>query len=517
MFEGLRKKIAGLIAPRREQVNLEQLAANMARLRATYDAARNGNEYKNIWSNADFYDADSANSKTVRHTLISRSRYEIANNGFTDGIIQTYATDIVGVGPNLRMQTGSQQLNQLIEFTWSNWMRAVQLRNKLWTMAHAKPGDGEAFGVIRRNPGVRHPIKLDVQLYEAEQCQTPWLPYDEPGYIDGVRFDEYGNPIWYEFLLEHPGSNDRVNFDSETEKVPADYVLHWFKKRRPGQHRGIPELASTLNIGAAARRMREAVLAAHETAADFSLICKTQMTPDEADAVAPFTTMDIEKRMMAFMPNGWDPFQLKAEFPATNHEMFVKLLINEQARPLSMPLNKAACNSADYNYASGRLDHQTYYASIDIARADCNEMVLDKLFRAWLPEAVMAFGWFGGNPRAISDGGLTHTWDWPKHQVADVKAEADANATKLQSGQIGLHRIYSDGGTDLEDEIPAMARTFNVDEDEIRKRLLDICLPGAPQVAAPQQQPSETPDEPEATAALRQLIPPYRNGETNGH
>lgn len=480
--------------------------------RATYDAARSGNEYDNIWANADRYDADSANSREVRHTLISRSRYEIGNNGFSDGIAQTYATDLVGVGPTLRMQTGSPGLNQLIEFTWQQWAKAVRLRSKLWTMAHAKHSDGEAFGILRRNARVRHPVKLDIQLVEAEQCQTPWLPYEERGYIDGIRFDDLGNPVYYEFLLDHPGSNTRLTDASETEKVPAEHVLHWFRCRRPGQHRGVPECASTLNVGAAARRWREATLAAAETAADFSLLMKTQQTPDDADAIAPFSTMDITKRMMAFLPAGWDPTQLKGEFPTATHESFSKSLINEQARPKSMPYNKAACDSSSYNYASGRLDHQTYFGAQDTERADADEQVLDKAFDAWLPEAVAAFGWFGGNASVIREGGLSHTWDWPKHQVADVKAEADANATKLTTGQVGLHRLYSDSGFDLEDEIPAMAETFGVDGSEIRKRLLDICLPAAQQAqpAAPEPEPEE---ENEIDAALRRAL----NGHARPH
>lgn len=461
-------------ASRLQEVNAELLRRLQ---KARYDAAGAGSEYENIWANADQYDADSANSRDVRHTLIARCRYEIGNNGFSDGIAQTYATDLIGVGPMLRMQTGSSALNQLIESRWASWAKAVRLRSKLWTMAHAKHSDGEAFAVVRDNPNVRHAIKLDIVPIEAEQCQTPWLPYDEPGYIDGIRFDEFGNPLWYEFLTEHPGSAHRVTFDSETEKIDADYVLHWFKCRRPGQHRGVPECSSTLNAGAAARRWREATIAAAETAAHFSLFLTTNLDPEQIDAVSPMSTLDIQKRMMTALPMGWEAFQAKAEQPTAQYAEFSKALINEQARPKSMPYNKAACDSSSYNYASGRLDHQTYYGSLDVERADGNEQVLDKIFRAWLIEAVRVYGWFGGNRANIVDGGLTHDWDWPKHQVADIKAEADATETKLTSGQVGLHRVYSDAGLDLEDEIPAMARTYGVDESVIRKRLLDIVLP----------------------------------------
>lgn len=496
--------------PKADRVT-QQVVTVPVRQRANYDGAGNGDEYKNVWANADRYDADSANSRDVRHTLISRSRYEIANNGFSDGIAQTYATDLVGVGPSLRMQTGSTALNQMIERTWSQWAAAINLRGKLWTSAHAKHSDGEGLGVIYRNPRVRHPVKFDWVLKEAEQCQTPWLPFEDRGYIDGVRFDEFGNPVWYEFLLDHPGSNTRMTIASETEKIPADLVTHWFKVRRPGQHRGVPECASTLNAGAAARRWREATIAAAETAANFTLFIHTEFDPDEMDGVAPMSTMDIEKRMMTALPRGYKPEQMKAEHPTGNYESFHKSLVNEQARPKSMPYNKAACDSSSYNYASGRLDHQTYNASLAVDRADCNEQVLDKLFTAFLREAVMVFGWFGGNPNAIAETGLSHTWDWPKPQVADVQTEADANETKLQSGQVGLHRLYAESGLDLEDEIPAMAQTFGVDEAEIRKRLLDICLP-ATKPAATQQQP----EQPPPAAASLTRIAPHINGSTNG-
>jgi len=487
-------------------IDLDALASAIARIRGSYDAARNGDEYKNIWANADAYDADSAHSREVRQTLVQRSRYEINNNGFSDGIAQTYATDVVGTGPTLRMQTTSPGFNQMVELQWNLWCKAVQFRRKLWCQAHAKHSDGESIAVMRRNARLPHPVQIDLVLYETEQCQTPYLPFGVDGFIDGIRFDAYGNPETYDILRHHPGTVSSL-IDLEPERVPADRVLHWFKMRRPGQHRGVPECASTLNLGAAARRWRESNLAAADMAADWSLVVKTQQSPDEADAVKPFSTMDVAKRQMAFLPTGWEADQLKAEFPTASYEAFHKTLINEQGRPKSMPLNKSMCNSADYNYASGRLDHQTYYATLDVDRADCNDLVLDKIFSLWFDMAIKSFGWLGGLPDAVSPLAKLHSWDWPKHKVADIQAEAEASQTKLQSGQIGIHRLYSEAGLDLEDEIPAMAQSFGVDETEIRKRLLDICLPAT---AAPPQQPATPP----AAAAS---IPRLNGNALNGH
>lgn len=489
MLQTIRRAIGRLTG----QKPTRQVVASLqerARIRATYDAARTSDEFKNYWANADRLDADSANSKEVRHTLISRSRYEIGNNAYSDGIAQTITNDLIGNGPSLRMQTGSDGFNRLVELTWFEWSEAVDLRRKLWCMAHAKHVDGESFAVMRMNPRVDHAVKLDLVLYEAEQCQTPWVPYTDEGYIDGIKFDDFGNPEWYDFLRYHPGTTHDVRLDPQPERVPADRVLHWYRMRRPGQHRGVPEMASSLNAGAAARRWREATLSAAERAALLTLMMKTQMTPDEAEAVAPFSTMDIEKGLMSFLPAGWDPFQAEGKFPTATHEAFHKSLVNEMGRSVNMPRNKAACDSSDYNYASGRLDHGTYYDSLDVQRRDCDALVLNRVFRVWFDIAVARYQWLGGDPDAISASARAHAWGWPKHRVADVEADANATETKIKSFQTTLQRVYDDQGLDFDDEVEAMARTFGVSSDEIRKRLFDLLLPAAQQAQPSQSQPA---------------------------
>jgi capsid protein len=481
---------------------------------ARYDASQDSDEFRKYWAAADAYDADSAHSREVRIKLIHRSRYEIGNSGFSDGIAQTYATDLVGNGPTLRMQTRSKRFNELVETEWQAWIKAVQFRRKLWCLAHAKHGDGEGMGVMRRNPRVKHAVPLDVVLYEAEQFQSDLL-YSQPGRIDGMKFDEFGNVVIYELLRQHPGSAKGESMSSRPEQIAADRVIHWFKLRRPGQHRAVPEMASTLNTGAAARRWREATIAAAETAADFALILQTAMNPDgEVDPVQAMSSFEIKNRMMVAAPMGWQGNQMKAEHPNAQYEAFNKTLINEQARPKSMPYNKAACDSSDYNYASGRLDHQTYYAALDVERGDCDDLVMDPLFDVWFDLAVVTFGWLGGDPDAISPRAKAHIWDWPKHRVADVKVEAQANATKLKTAQIALHRLYSDAGLDLEEEIELMATTFDVDVKEIRQRLLDITLP-APKVSPAGPPPGHS-DTNDAVGAMLERLQ-SRGGTVNGH
>jgi capsid protein len=509
MLTGIRKLVGRFFGrdtatASRSERELADLQDRYAKLRGSYDAARTSDEFKNYWANSDRLSADAANSREVRHTLISRSRYEAGNNAYSDGIAQTITNDLIGNGPTLRMQTASEGFNRTVELSWFLWSNAIDLRRKLWCMAHAKHVDGESFGVLRRNPKVKHPVPMDVVLYEAEQIQSPY-PSIQDGEIDGITFDTFGNPTSYELLQRHPGDLNGYSFENP-ERIPADMMLHWFRMRRPGQHRGVPEMASSLNAGAAARRWREATLSAAERAALLTMMMETNLAPEEADAVAPFSTMDVEKGLMNFLPMGWKPNFQDAKFPSATHTEFNKQLINEMGRAVNMPRNKAACDSSDYNYASGRLDHGTYYDSLDIQRVDCNERVLDPAFSAWFRMAVGRLGWLGGDPENIGSVTRFHTWDWPKHRVADVEAEANASQTKLKSGQVFPHTIFTDAGLDFEDELEKASVTFGVPADDLRKRLLDVILPPVQQGGAPGQ---SAPTKEVVAAILRDL---GRNG-----
>lgn len=452
--------VRGLSSPRRSVRVSPRRDERAPAVRAKFDAASDSVEFSNYWINADSYDADSAHSRAVRSRLVKRSRYEVANNGYADGIIQTHANFLVGIGPKLRV-IGSQHA-KAVEKAWSKWAKRVQLRRKLWCMAHAKTQDGESFALLVSNPRLADPVKLDLTLIETEQCQTPYLPYRAEGVIDGMTFDRFGNVLTYDILPHHPGGQWAVYYQAPNT-VSARFVLHWFQLRRPGQHRAVPEFRSTLNVGASSRRWREATVSAAETAASFAAALETDMPSGDADPMRPFDSIEIERRMMAALPMGWKLNQMKAEHPNATYESFNKGQINEQARPKSMPYNLAACDSSSYNYASGKLDHQTYFVGLDVEREDCNDLVLDPLFSAWYREAAPLYGWDREEPE--------HAWDFPQHPVADVVSEANAQDTKLKNGTLPLSRAAALAGEDFAEDLETMAKDYGVSVAKLQEML----------------------------------------------
>ena len=360
-------------------------------IRAKFDSAQTTPENRRHWANSDHLSADAAANPAVRRILRNRARYEIANNSYARGIVLTLANDVVGTGPRLQMLLGDGEdrtVNGTIEREFAAWAKAVDLAGKLRTMRMSRAQDGEAFALLFTNAGVAHSVQLDLKLIEADQVTSPDLLSAAANAVDGIVFDEFGNPEEYHVLKIHPGGQ-QVSVGLDYDHVPAESMLHWFRADRPGQSRGLPDILPALPLFAQLRRYTLAVIAAAESAANIAIFMKTSAPAGgEAADVEPMTTMEFEPNMAVFGPEGWEPSQIKAEQPATTYREFKGEILNEIARCLNMPYNVAACNSSGYNYASGRLDHQVYFKSLAVDRAEIESM---RSMRGIMAEYVDAY------------------------------------------------------------------------------------------------------------------------------
>jgi len=455
---------------RQRRAELRQAAARRAfhRLRARYDAAETTADNKLHWANADDLSARAANSLPVRKTLRKRSRYETANNSYAAGMMLTLSNDIVGSGPRLQMKTADSEYNTFVEREFAAWQRDVRWGQKLRTMCVSKPRDGETFAKLTTNPRHESPVWLDFELIETDQVTTPAL-VPTPQHIDGIWFDEFSQPSFYDILDQHPGDQDQAPRNLVPKKIPAESVIHWFREDRPGQKRGIPETTPALPLYAQLRRYTLAVIAAAETAADFAAIVSSTADPrlDDDDPVDPFSEIEITSRMLLTLPNKMQLQQLKAEQPTTTYGMFKQEILNEIARCLNMPYNVAAGNSSGYNYSSGRLDHQIYFRSIAITQIDCEAVVLDRLFREWYREAVLL-----KIARPLELRLRPWSWSWDPAEDLDPTKSAAARLQDLQSGALSYQRLYGELGLDWKVEQQQQAEALGVSVERYRQLLV---------------------------------------------
>ena len=199
---------------------------------ASYDAAQTTPNNANHWAAADSLDANAANNSSVRKDLRNRSRYEVANNTYARGIIDTFANDIIGSGPRLQIQTRSEDFNQFVERNYRDWADEIELYEKLLMARKAMAESGEVFIVMTSNPALQNSVKLDLAVIEAEQVADPTGMAIEStsSYVDGIHFDEFGNVTGYDVLNKHPGGDEHAFSFNDFETVPARFVIHLFKK-----------------------------------------------------------------------------------------------------------------------------------------------------------------------------------------------------------------------------------------------------------------------------------------------
>ena len=424
-------------------------------IKAKYDAAATTDENRRHWRNADDLSANAANNAEVRRLLRIRSRYEVANNSYAKGLVLTLAHDTVGTGPRLQLLTPDNSVNHRIEQEFSHWCRIVRLAEKLRTMRMARAADGEAFALLTDNQALPSAIKLDVQLVECDQVTTPDLSLKAMRAIDGIRFDGDGNPVEYHLLRDHPG-DPQVGLGFMYDRVPARNVIHYYRADRPGQARGVPDITPALPLFAHLRRYTLAVITAAEIAALPGGVLYTDAPANgEAESVEPMDLIELERGMLMTMPGGWKVSQIQAQFPTTTYGEFKREILGEIGRCLLVPVNVLTGDSSRHNYASGRLDHQTYFKSIRVEQSHLEAVVMDRILEAWLAEAAMVPGLL---PKAVRPTLTQRTWMWDGTSHVDPLKEANAQAVRLASFTTTLADEYARMGLDWETQIRQRAK-----------------------------------------------------------
>ena len=176
------------------------------------------------------------------------------------------------------------------------------------------------------------------------------------------------------------------------------------------------------------------------------------------------------RRMLTALPFGWKLSQLKAEQPVMHYKDYHDSIIREIARCLNVPFNVAAGDSSEHNYASGRLDHQTYFRSIDIERSEIEAYCLEKVFTSWLREYLGVTS--GIRQDDIELTSYKHQWHWDPHPHADPEKAAKADEILWNLGLFTDSDYLGRQGKDPEQHYEALAM------QNAKRQPLNMPMPG---------------------------------------
>ncbi|WP_277200649.1 phage portal protein [Victivallis vadensis] len=449
------------------------LALTKKRIVGRFDAAQTTSENAAHWSMATGWSADVEANSEVRRILRNRARYETANNPWVNGMIVTQAYDVIGTGPRLQMTSEFEEFNSRIEQDFGMWCREIGLAELLHTAQMTKCRDGETFMMLSFNPRLRNRVKLDVLLIEADRVTNllDGALLDESN-IDGIQFDAYGNPVWYNVLKHHPGGRFG-GLPNDSRTVSAEYIIHMFRQDRPGQHRGVPEITPALPLFALLRRYTLAMVKKMETSANISGVIETDNLPEEDNELQPFKAFPLPRDSFAALPAGYKLQQHTLQNPTDSQSNFALQVKTEVARCLSLPKNVALGDSSGYNYSSGRLDYQAYDKFLWVERMRWERQALDVIFGHWLREYVLTMPMQPGRllqiPKAAD---VPHAWYWDGREHVDPGKEATAQKQRLENNTTTLAEECARQGLDWEEVLKQRAKE--------RERMKELGLLAAP-------------------------------------
>jgi len=243
-------------------------------------------------------DADS-DTLTDLPSLRERSRDLVRNNPLATGAIKTKITNVVGTGLRLQSRIDRDVIN-ISDDQADAWESKTEREWRLfWNskdcdVARTLNGlsitrmvyrqekeNGDVFILLPKITREGMPYDLKLQVVEADRVCNKDNGSDTETLSGGIVKDEYGAPVKYQILKHHPGNlllmsqAEWDEIEAFGEKTGLRNIIHFYNPTRPGQSRGIPDLAPVIESLKQLGRYTEAEIMAAVISAYFTVFVET--------------------------------------------------------------------------------------------------------------------------------------------------------------------------------------------------------------------------------------------------
>lgn len=399
-------------------------------------------------------------------TLRARSSYEFQNNPFVEGVINTHCTDIVGeTGPALDIDSDDKVFNEEVKNAWNNelacdWSPAgnVHLIDEIRLWVRQLWIFGEYFNQEvsypdRQSVDGKPPLKLAVTGIYPKRIETPFDYVSDDQVLLGIRFNSFDRPTQYYKRRDNPARTQLRYSSIEWDPIPADMVNHVFERLEVGQVRGVPWLASSLQVVSDLRKHDEYVLEAAKSAASQGVYWWTNHPDCVFGEIEPGSVAAFEKGHQTFAPPGYQPAMIDATQPTALYKEFRHERLRELGRPVGMPLMVVLLSSAESNFASAHYDGQVYMRFLGALQRFFERSSLNVYLKKMVAELLFL--------RRIRK--IPSLWSsrftWPKAPYVNPKDMYDALRAMLEDGTATYPDVLAAYGRDEEETIATRKRT----------------------------------------------------------
>lgn len=446
------------------------------------------------------YDADSDTLLDLP-TLRERSRDLIRNTPLATGAIKTKVSNIVGSGLKLqsRIDRGVLNITDEAADSWETktereWRLFWESKdcdaartlngNAITKMAYRQTiENGDVFVILPRIKRRGFPYNLKIQLIEADRITNSKYARDTENLAGGIEKDKYGAPVKYHILKQHPGANRRFTKGMEWQIIPAfggelglRNVIHLFSPDRPGQSRGVPDLAPVIEPLKQLDRYTEAELAAAVISSFFTVFIETDSgdptfdLTDMSDETGSATTDDdykLASGAIIGLAKGEKVHDSNPGRPNAAFDPFVMSILRQIGVALELPFEVLIKHfTASYSAARGALlEAWKYFVS---ERHWLAENFNQVVYEIWMYEAVslgrIAAPGFISDP-VIRKAYLGSEWIGPAKGQIDELKEVKAAKERVDMGTSNLSIETAEMGRDWDKVHPQSAKEHNMRKD----------------------------------------------------
>ena len=229
--------------------------------------------------------------------------------------------------------------------------------------------DGEVF--IRIHKEAKNPYGLSFELIDAASIDYTKVREAAKGInaiVLGVEVDKYYKPVAYYY---RPGNSTSYQV-GVSERIPADQMIHLFKKEFPQQVRGLPPLNAVLDDIKQIQDYRIAELMAAKSAACLGIFYERNgqtvagdfISEGEEDDKGEFV-QSLTPGMASVAPTGYNVKSLTPAHPNSGYGDFNVSILKQVAAALGISYNKMCKDYERTNYSSLRestMDEAAYFA-----------------------------------------------------------------------------------------------------------------------------------------------------------
>jgi lambda family phage portal protein len=343
---------------------------------STYASAKVGRQTKD-WR-APLGSADAAILEDADR-LNARARQLVRDSWIARAAVRAKSRNVVGQGivPIPAARIGKDEFkafneaNETLFWDWASDRSAcdVEGRRTFWQIqtlcVEEKFIVGEHFIVWSYQPNP-HFVGLQLQCFEPEQLETSIQSHEGNEVRRGIEVDRLGRAVAYHFFQRTP--NDYLGTSTESVRIPANRVLHYFRADRSQQSHGVTDLAPVMMDIRDLSGMKDAQLFRKKMEACIGFIIKKNIpTPlGSAPGVTPASgdgttlrggerAIDMAPGMVPELMPGEDIQPFIPSSNGTDYEPFNEATIRGIGAGIGLSYG-AITRKSDGNYSAARQD-----------------------------------------------------------------------------------------------------------------------------------------------------------------